>query len=78
MKSDREFENKKYNNLTDKLCSAHLFESLKGKDISAAEVAAELDIILQDFFSGSSELNQEKLILRFLNGNKFKLTIEKI
>ncbi len=78
MKSDREFENKKYNNLTDKLCSADLFESLKGKDISAAEVAAELDIILQDFFSGSSELNQEKLILRFLNGNKFKLTIEKI
>ncbi len=59
MKSDREFENKKYNNLTDKLCSADLFESLKGKDISAAEVAAELDIILQDFFSGSSELNQK-------------------
>ena len=63
---------------TKKLSAKYLLAAMKEKDITAEAVAAELDLILQDFYTCSSKREGESLTIHFLNGQSFKLTVNKI
>lgn len=44
--------------------------------IEAAELSEELKIILKDYFLGTVSENGNSLQIKFLNGQKFKITVE--
>ncbi|MDE5721150.1 MAG: hypothetical protein K2I30_00200 [Clostridia bacterium] len=66
----------KYKN-RNRLSAEYLLAAMKEKDITAEEVAAELNIILEDYFMGSVTLNGESIKITFLNGQSFCLTVKK-
>ncbi|MDE7181432.1 MAG: hypothetical protein K2O41_00180 [Clostridia bacterium] len=62
----------------DKLNIKDLLAAMKEKNITAQDVAVELNMILQDYFTCSSTLRGESLVIHFLNGQSFMLTVNKI
>lgn len=46
------------------------------KAISADEISNELKIILRDYFVGNVSQNAGSIQIKFLNGQKFNITVE--
>lgn len=44
--------------------------------IDAKELSEELKLILKDYFLGTVSENEKSLQIKFLNGQKFNITIE--
>ncbi len=55
-----------------------LFAALKEKNITAENFAAELKLILDDYFTGTSKLSGKTVTVDFLNGQRFKITVKKL
>ena len=66
------------NDKNNKISAADLFAALKEKNITAEEVAAELNIIFEDYFSGASLIENGRLVLKFLNGQSFEIKVNEI
>lgn len=62
----------------DKISAKYLLAAMQEQNITAQEVAVELNMILQDYFTCCSSLRGDGLVIQFLNGQSFKLTVNKI
>ncbi len=60
------------------LCSEDLFAALKENNIIAESFAEELMLLLNSFFTCSAELHGKNIIVDFLNGQRFKVTVKNI
>ncbi|MCI9561074.1 MAG: hypothetical protein HFK03_01150 [Clostridia bacterium] len=47
------------------------------RSIDEEELTEEVKLILKDYFLGTVLQNDKSLLIKFLNGQKFKLTIER-
>lgn len=67
-------ENKK---LTQEQISA-LFCAVNEKNITGTDVAEEIEPLLKEFYHGNVEPNGDCLIIKFLNGQTFKLSATEV
>lgn len=61
-----------------KLRALDILAALKEQNVSAEELAAELNIIFDDYFTGTTTLKQKTLNLKLLNGQLFNITVEEV
>lgn len=57
------------------MSAAEIFAALKEENISAEELAAELNIIFEDYFTGTVRLEDTAVTINFLNGQKFRIHV---
>ena len=55
-----------------------LFCAVNEKNITGKDVAEEIEPLLKEFYHGNVELNGNCLIIKFLNGQTFKLTVNAV
>lgn len=60
------------------LSAADLIAALKESRISAEELAAEINIMFDDYYAVDTVLKNKSLFANFLNGQKFKITVNEI
>ena len=61
-----------------KLSARDILAALKEQNVSAEELAAELNIVFDDYFTGTTTLKQKTLNLKLLNGQQFNISVEEV
>ncbi|MDE7181422.1 MAG: hypothetical protein K2O41_00130 [Clostridia bacterium] len=62
----------------DKLSAKDLLAAMQEKNITARQVAAELNLLLHDYYTCCSSQRGDGVVIHFLNGQSFMLSVNKI
>lgn len=62
-------------NGNDKLGAHDIFAALQQKKITAEEFAADLSVVLNDFFIGTVKAEKKRLTMTLMNGQKFNISV---